>query len=117
MRTVFPIIFVILGIGVANYANGRIPGGLADADLEELVQLAREGAIDSLDWAFPEWRDTRDRRSVHRRSHGHSQRMRHSSHDTRSRVRFRVQERENPIEITFVVPVEKKEDAKSHRRR
>ena len=118
MRAVFPILLVILGLGVANYASARLPSGLADADLEEVAQLAREGAIDVLDWAAPNWRDDNSRGSVRRHRHRHSQRMRHSSHDTRSRTRFRVQEdiSEHLVEITFVALPEKKAETVARRR-
>ena len=83
MRAVFPILLVILGLGVANYANARLPCGLADADLEDVAQLAREGAIDVLDWAVPEWRESRSHRSIHRQRQVRRHRQRTRTVQTR----------------------------------
>lgn len=145
MRAVFPILFVILGIGIVCYANGRLPGGLADADLAAVAELAREGAVDLLDRAYPDWRDSRHGRSALRHRHLQSLRIEPSSRKTTVRTRYRVREgvslyqREQPVrrraeegasgslrgfrqrdrsadsnqpfEIVFVVPAQKKAEA------
>ena len=78
-----------MGLGFGDYANSRLPGGLADADLDELARLARAGAVDGLDWAYPDWRDSCDRGSVHGHKRVHRRMRREFSDQTRN-VRHRI---------------------------
>ncbi len=101
MRAVFPVFLVIIGLGVSEFAESRLPSGLANADRHDLVYLARAGVITAFDHAPPQMqrflqgvfsngRVQRDSRSVHGRRHRHSQRRVHSSHGETIRTRLRL---------------------------
>ena len=149
MRGVFPVFIVILALSTREYVDRNVPGGLAYADREAVVDLAQETAIVVLEWANPNWRGHRNSWSEHR--HQHSQQQNHVEHgeifqtklqigeeqvsfyrveqpyrrravDSQPRrlrgfgQRDRSPETDQPVEITFVVPVEKTAASATRRR-
>ena len=125
MRAVFPVFLVVLGLSAREYVDLNVRGGLAYADRTAIVSLAQETAIAGLDWAFPSWRSHHSSRSMHRHER---QRVRQTKHaqlgpiyriemrGTTRRLRGfgqrdRSAEPDRPVEITFVVPVERKAEA------
>lgn len=122
MRVVFPVFLVVLGLSAREYVDLNVPGGLAYADRTAIVSLAQESAIAGLDWAFPSWRSNHSSRSVHRHKHQQVRQTKHAQlgpiyrietrgTTTRLRVfgqRDRSADPDRPVEIRFVVPVERK---------
>ncbi len=137
MRAVFPVFLVVLGLSAREYIDLNVPGGLAYADQTAIVSLARETAIAGIEWANPSWRNHRHSRSVHQRKRQHARQTEHAQlgqiyrietrgtkHRREQPVRRRLGDTaerrlrgfgqrdrsaaaDQPVEITFVVPMER----------
>jgi hypothetical protein len=141
MRAVLPVFLVVLGLSAREYIDLNVPGGLAYADQTAIVSLARETASAGIEWANPSWRNHRHSRSVRQRKRQHARQTEHAQlgpiyriemrgttyrreQSARRRMsdgaerglrgfgqRDRSAEPDRPVEITFVVPVERKAEA------
>jgi hypothetical protein len=127
MRGVFPIVIVVLGLCARQYVDRHLPGGLAEAELPAVVQLARETAVSYLERSprgrqiFRETLPNRhNSRSLHLRRRSQHQRNSPSNHMVRTRIRLggeqiRFRSSEQPISVRFVLPVDKPSESASHR--
>ena len=113
MRAVLPVFLVVLGLSAREYIDLNVPGGLAYADQTAIVSLARETAIAGIEWANPNWRNHRHSRSVHQRKRQHARQTEHAQLGFRQRDRSAAADQ--PVEITFVVPMERKIESAARR--
>ncbi len=113
MRGLIPVLILVLGLSAREYADRHMPGGLAHADLNAVVQLVQQTAKAGVEKVLPSRAEQRERRTVyrvqrHHRRHVDRTRLREA---VRTRVRIRdgktsFQRVEQPLEIVFVVPAE-----------